>query len=187
MAGTSIVSGSSTQISRRSKPIALARSMRSSVRFENGETQMNVLAPNSIALVPFARGSEIPLMPARDQEKSFAAPEAGAAGLLRAKRCRRRAPSSMGPLMMSHAFLLGGTDQIGSATAAHLIDAGWTVTAFRIPATLGMAGWSRGGERPKGGSRHRGKRDGEGRKLGESWEKALRRATAADVWDGLAN
>jgi hypothetical protein len=48
----------------------LARSMRSSVRFENGETQMNVLAPNCIALVPFARGSEIPLKPARDQEES---------------------------------------------------------------------------------------------------------------------
>jgi nucleoside-diphosphate-sugar epimerase len=30
--------------------------------------------------------------------------------------------------MMPHAFLLGGTGQIGSATAAHLIDAGWTVT-----------------------------------------------------------
>ena len=31
-------------------------------------------------------------------------------------------------LIMSHAFLLGGTGQIGRATAAHLIDAGWTVT-----------------------------------------------------------
>jgi nucleoside-diphosphate-sugar epimerase len=29
---------------------------------------------------------------------------------------------------MSHAFILGGTGQIGQATAAHLIDAGWTVT-----------------------------------------------------------
>jgi uncharacterized protein YbjT (DUF2867 family) len=34
----------------------------------------------------------------------------------------------MGPLRMSHAFLLGGTGQIARATAAHLIDAGWTVT-----------------------------------------------------------
>ena len=30
--------------------------------------------------------------------------------------------------MMSHAFLLGGTGQIGRATAAHLLDAGWAVT-----------------------------------------------------------
>ena len=29
---------------------------------------------------------------------------------------------------MPHAFLLGGTGQIGRATAAHLIEAGWTVT-----------------------------------------------------------
>src|SRR5271165_4312117 len=45
MAGASIVAGSSTQISRISKPIDLTRSKRSRVRLEKGETQMNVLAP----------------------------------------------------------------------------------------------------------------------------------------------
>src|SRR5580704_10088948 len=49
MAATSMVSGSSTQISMRSKPIALTRSMMSSVLLEKGETQINVLAPYLIA------------------------------------------------------------------------------------------------------------------------------------------
>jgi hypothetical protein len=55
MAGMSIVSGSSMQISRMSNPIALARSMSSSVRFENGDTQMNVLAPKRMAFLPQLR------------------------------------------------------------------------------------------------------------------------------------
>src|SRR4029077_3106076 len=45
----SIVPGSSMQISIRSNPNSFMRSTRSRVLLENGETQMNVLAPYRIA------------------------------------------------------------------------------------------------------------------------------------------
>ena len=60
MRAGSIVSGFSTQISIRSKPIPATLSMRSSVSFEKGDTQMNVLAPNRIGRSPTLKSAMEP-------------------------------------------------------------------------------------------------------------------------------
>ena len=49
IAAVSMVAGSSTQISIRSKPRSFTLSMRSRVLLEKGDVQMNVLAPNCMA------------------------------------------------------------------------------------------------------------------------------------------